>query len=148
MCGPLLPHIEINNDKPISTPDYIEWLNSQPRSSVLYVAMGSVFSFSSSQIDEMVAGLLVGGTVHSSIVEDWKVGWSLRNELRGNKLITREVIAKTVHKFMDINGSDRRELNERSKQFQQILKGAAAKGGSSEANLDAFIKDITQCHAH
>ncbi|KAK1588892.1 hypothetical protein Q3G72_028324 [Acer saccharum] len=147
MCGPLLPHFEINNDKPTSTPDYIEWLNSQPRSSVLYVAMGSVFSLSSSQIDEMVAGLLSSG-VRYLWVGHWKVGWSLRNELRGNKLITREVIAKTVHKFMDINGSDCRELNERSKQFQQILKGAAAKGGSSDANLDAFIKDITQCHAH
>ncbi|KAK4856457.1 hypothetical protein QYF36_017732 [Acer negundo] len=34
-CGPLIPHFEINNDNPTSTPDYIEWLNSQPRSSVL-----------------------------------------------------------------------------------------------------------------
>ncbi|KAK1588264.1 hypothetical protein Q3G72_021454 [Acer saccharum] len=129
--------------------------------------MGSVFSLSSAQIDEMVAGLISSGVLylwggrentsrlkevcsggmglvvpwcdqmrvlrHSSIggflthsglsstfeagfsgvpmlssdqfpnsklvVEDWKVGWSLSNELRGNKLITREAIAKTVHKF-------------------------------------------------
>ncbi|KAK1577517.1 hypothetical protein Q3G72_022424 [Acer saccharum] len=84
------------------------------------------------------------------VVEDWKVGWRLRELGVGNGMITsREAIAKTVHKFMDINGSERRELTERSKRFQEIVKGAtSSKGGSSDANLDAFIKDITQGHAH
>ncbi|KAK2638269.1 hypothetical protein Ddye_026064 [Dipteronia dyeriana] len=85
------------------------------------------------------------------VVEDWKVGWRLRKELGvGNQLITsREAIAKTLHMFMDISGSERRELSERSKRFQEIVKGATStKGGSSDANLDAFIKAITQGHAH
>ncbi|KAK3198141.1 hypothetical protein Dsin_021556 [Dipteronia sinensis] len=222
-CGPLIPYF----DQPSTeTPhDYIEWLNSQPINSVLYVSMGSSFSLSSAQTDEMAAGLISSGVRflwvgrknslrlkeacsgyelglvvqwcdqlsvlgHSSVggflthngfsstleagfsgvpmltfpiagdqflisklvVEDWKVGWRLREELGvGNEsLITsREAIAKTVHKFMDINGSERRELSERSKRFQEIVKGAtSAKGGSSDASLDAFIKDITQGHAH
>ncbi|TXG74456.1 hypothetical protein EZV62_003035 [Acer yangbiense] len=218
--GPLIPYFELNNNKPTSTPDYIEWLSSQPRSSVLYVAMGSIASLSSDQTDEMAAGLRSSGVrylwvgrentsrlkelcgelglvvpwcdqmrvlSHSSVggflthcglssiieggfsgvpmltfpiagdqfpngklvVEDWKVGWRLKKDLLGgNKLITREAITETVHKFMDINGSERGELTERSKEFQQILKGAAAKGGSSDANLEAFIKDITQAHTH
>ncbi|KAK3198168.1 hypothetical protein Dsin_021583 [Dipteronia sinensis] len=221
-CGPLIPYF----DQPSTeTPhDYIEWLNSQPTNSVLYVAMGSSFSLSSAQTDEMAAGLISSGVRflwvgrensfrlkeacsghelglvvpwcdqmrvlrHSSVggflthsglsstleagflgvpmlsfplasdqfvnsklvVEDWKVGWRLRKELGvGNKLITsREAIAKTVHRFMDINGSERRELTERSKRFQEIVKGAtSSKGGSSDANIDAFIRDITQGHAH
>ncbi|KAK3218834.1 hypothetical protein Dsin_012804 [Dipteronia sinensis] len=220
-CGPLIPYF----DQPSTEPhDYIEWLNSQPTNSVLYVSMGSSFSLSSAQTDEMAAGLISSGVRflwvgrensfrlkeacnghelglvvpwcdqmrvlrHSSVggflthnglssiteagflgvpmlcfplssdqflnsklvVEDWKVGWRLRKELGvGNKFITsREAIAKTVHKFMDINGSERRELTERSKRFQETIKGAtSSKGGSSDANLDAFIKDINQGHAH
>ncbi|KAK3197870.1 hypothetical protein Dsin_021285 [Dipteronia sinensis] len=220
-CGPLIPYF----DQPSTeTPhDYIEWLNSQPTNSVLYISMGSCCSLSSAQTDEMVAGLISSGVRflwvarddsfrlkeacsghelglvvpwcdqmrvlrHSSVggflthsglssafeagflgvpmlsfplagdqflntklvVEDWKVGWRLRKELGvGNEsLITSgEAIAKTVQKFMDINGSERRELSERSKRFQEILKGATSKGGSSDANLDAFIKDISQGHA-
>ena len=219
--GPLIPYF----DQPSTeTPhDYIEWLNSQPTNSVLYVSMGSSYSLSSAQTDEMAAGLISSGVRflwvgrensfrlkeacsghelglvvpwcdqmrvlrHSSVggflthsglsstfeagffgvpmlsfplagdqfpnsklvVEDWKVGWRLRELGVGNGMITsREAIAKTVHKFMDINGSERRELSERSKRFQEIVKGAtSSKGGSSDANLDAFIKDITQGHAH
>ncbi|KAK2643153.1 hypothetical protein Ddye_024916 [Dipteronia dyeriana] len=59
--GPLIPYFELNNNKPTSTPDYIEWLNSQPRSSVLYVAMGSIVSLSSDQTNEMAAGLRSSG---------------------------------------------------------------------------------------
>jgi UDP:flavonoid glycosyltransferase YjiC (YdhE family) len=38
-------------------PGYIEWLNSQPKGSVLYVSMGSFLSVSSSQLNEIVAGV-------------------------------------------------------------------------------------------
>ncbi|KAH7550522.1 hypothetical protein JRO89_XS13G0208800 [Xanthoceras sorbifolium] len=218
--GPLIPFFELNNNKTTaSTPDYIQWLDSQPASSVLYIAMGSIVSISSAQMDEMVAGfkssgarfLWVGrgntsrlkdgcgdqGMVvpwcdqlrvlgHPSVggylthgglssileasisgvpmltfpiagdqfpncklvVEDWKVGWRLRTVVGADKLITREAIAKTVKKFMDMNDSERKELTKTAKQLQETIKGAAAKGGSSDANLDAFLKDITQDHAH
>ncbi|KAL5751605.1 hypothetical protein ACOSQ2_022112 [Xanthoceras sorbifolium] len=63
--GPLIPYYELDcksstngNDQ---EPHYIEWLNSQPTSSVLYISMGSLFSISSAQIDEMVAGLKISG---------------------------------------------------------------------------------------
>ncbi|KAL9371248.1 hypothetical protein Peur_036388 [Populus x canadensis] len=38
-------------------PGFIEWLNSQPKGSVLYVSMGSFLSVSSSQLNEIVAGV-------------------------------------------------------------------------------------------
>jgi UDP:flavonoid glycosyltransferase YjiC (YdhE family) len=38
-------------------PGYIEWLNSQPKGSVLYVSMGSFLSVSSSQLNEIVVGV-------------------------------------------------------------------------------------------
>ncbi|KAH7550524.1 hypothetical protein JRO89_XS13G0209100 [Xanthoceras sorbifolium] len=217
--GPLIPYFEFNNNKTTATPDYIEWLDSQPTSSVLYIAMGSIVSISSAQMDEMVAGFKSSGArflwvgrgntsrlkdgcgdqgmvvpwcdqlrvlSHPSVggylthgglssileasisgvpmltfpiagdqfpncklvVEDWKVGWRLRTVVGADKLITREAIAKTVQKFMDMNDRERKELTKTAKQLQETIKGAAAKGGSSDANLDAFLKDITHGHAN
>ncbi|KAK2638270.1 hypothetical protein Ddye_026065 [Dipteronia dyeriana] len=55
-CGPLIPYF----DQPSTeTPhDYVEWLNAQPTNSVLYVSMGSSYSLSTAQTDEMAAGLI------------------------------------------------------------------------------------------
>lgn len=59
--GPTIPYyINLkNNPKPNTTNSYIEWLDSQPIGSVLYIAQGSFFSVSSAQIDEIVAALFV-----------------------------------------------------------------------------------------
>ncbi|GAB2286079.1 hypothetical protein Dimus_020503 [Dionaea muscipula] len=58
--GPMLPYHSL--DKP-HDPDqnYFHWLDSQPKSSVLYVSMGSFLSVSSAQIDEIVAGIRDSG---------------------------------------------------------------------------------------
>ncbi|KAK0601739.1 hypothetical protein LWI29_026980 [Acer saccharum] len=87
-------------------------------------------------------------TISKQIVEDWKIGWRLNKDIRGEHLVTGEEIAKTIHTFMDINSSEREELVKRAKQVEDIFQGATAKGGSSDTNLDAFIKDITQGQAH
>lgn len=60
--GPCIPFFTLDNtNNDIEQPPYIAWLNSQPRNSVLYVSLGSVISVSSSQIDELVAGLQESG---------------------------------------------------------------------------------------
>ncbi|KAJ6692272.1 UDP-GLUCOSYLTRANSFERASE FAMILY PROTEIN [Salix purpurea] len=60
--GPPIPYLDPkDNSSVISSnhdiPDYIEWLNSQRKGSVLYVSMGSFLSVSSSQLNEIVAGV-------------------------------------------------------------------------------------------
>jgi hypothetical protein len=57
--GPLIPRFEAN-DHP-SGVDHLQWLDSQPCSSVLYISMGSFLSFSSAQMDEIAAGLRESG---------------------------------------------------------------------------------------
>ncbi|KZV16327.1 anthocyanidin 3-O-glucoside 5-O-glucosyltransferase 1-like [Dorcoceras hygrometricum] len=42
----------------LSENDYIEWLNSKPRSSVIYISFGSMFALSRMQMEEMAKGLL------------------------------------------------------------------------------------------
>ncbi|RHN56621.1 putative crocetin glucosyltransferase [Medicago truncatula] len=57
--GPTIPYFInlTNNPKPNTTNSYIEWLDSQPTGSVLYIAQGSFFSASSEQIDEIANAL-------------------------------------------------------------------------------------------
>ncbi|KAL5753581.1 hypothetical protein ACOSP7_021801 [Xanthoceras sorbifolium] len=63
--GPLIPYNDLDCKSSSNVYDqehhYIEWLDSQPASSVLYISMGSLFSMSSAQMDEMVAGLKISG---------------------------------------------------------------------------------------
>ncbi|KAL8129871.1 hypothetical protein V2J09_019026 [Rumex salicifolius] len=54
--GPMIPYINL----PIAVSDshsYIKWLDSQPSRSVLYVSMGSFLSASTTQTDEIIAGV-------------------------------------------------------------------------------------------
>ncbi|CAK9164157.1 unnamed protein product [Ilex paraguariensis] len=59
--GPAIPYFEFgDNRSPItghSEPDYMKWLDVQPRGSVLYISQGSFLSVSSAQLDEIVAGI-------------------------------------------------------------------------------------------
>uniref|UniRef100_A0A2K1Z4G7 Uncharacterized protein n=1 Tax=Populus trichocarpa TaxID=3694 RepID=A0A2K1Z4G7_POPTR len=166
-------------------PGYIDWLNSQPKGSVLYVSMGSFLSVSSSQLNEIVAGVHNSGVRflgvsrgettlfkddcgdmgqvvprcdqlrvlrhpaidRKIIVEDWEIGWRVKRELGSENLVTREEIAKLVKSFMDAENSEVKEIRKRAKELQETCSAAIAKGGSSDTNLDSFIRDISQGQA-
>ncbi|GAB2282078.1 hypothetical protein Dimus_016635 [Dionaea muscipula] len=58
--GPAIPYSKLSTTtttSPDPEPDYIQWLNSHPRRSVLYVSLGSYLSTSPTQTDELAAGL-------------------------------------------------------------------------------------------
>lgn len=59
--GPLIPfqHISVGYDD--SEPDYIQWLDKQPESSVLYISQGSFLSASEAQVEEIVDGVRESG---------------------------------------------------------------------------------------
>ncbi|KAK9124616.1 hypothetical protein Sjap_014218 [Stephania japonica] len=68
--GPLIPHNALANATTHSTTncntkndhvDYFKWLDSYPRSSVLYVSLGSFLSVSKEQMDEIIAGVHESG---------------------------------------------------------------------------------------
>ncbi|KAF6143006.1 hypothetical protein GIB67_041074 [Kingdonia uniflora] len=58
--GPLIPHTDLA-ETPSNAPNYMQWLDSQPRKSVLYVSLGSFLSVSSEQLEEIVAGVRSSG---------------------------------------------------------------------------------------
>ncbi|XP_061359943.1 UDP-glycosyltransferase 87A1-like [Gastrolobium bilobum] len=51
-------HSEVNNDDNL---DYLNWLDSQPARSVLYISFGSFLSVSSAQMNEIVSALNTSG---------------------------------------------------------------------------------------
>ncbi|MBA0774590.1 hypothetical protein Gotri_009791 [Gossypium trilobum] len=187
--GPSIPYLDLK--QPCSTtslngPDYLQWLDLQPRGSVLYVSLGSFLSVSAAQMDEIVAGLRV--LCHSSvggfwthcgfnstleavyagvpmltfpifmdqnpnskqIVEDWKVGWRVKKNKvgEGEHLVSREEIAELVRRFLDFESMEQMEMRQRAGKVGETCQTAIAKGGSTDINLDAFIKDISERHHH
>ncbi|PSR95036.1 UDP-glycosyltransferase [Actinidia chinensis var. chinensis] len=55
--GPAIPYFKLeDNDN-----NYVQWLNSQPKSSVLYISQGSFLSISKAQMDEIIAGVKNSG---------------------------------------------------------------------------------------
>lgn len=221
--GPSIPYFKIKDNSSVigsnhNVPGYIEWLNSQPEGSVLYISMGSFLSVSSSQMDEIVAGVhnsgvrflwvsrgettpfkdgggnmglavpwcdqirvlchsAVGGfwthcgwnstleavfagvpmltspifwdqiTNRKLIVEDWQIGWRVKREEGSEILVTREEISKLVKSFMDVENIEVKAMRKRAKELQETCRGAIAKGGSSDTNLESFIRDISQGQA-
>ncbi|XP_062013498.1 UDP-glycosyltransferase 87A1-like [Rosa rugosa] len=214
--GPSIPHFELSETAHDNELNYLHWLDSQPKSSVMYISLGSFLSVSDAQMDEIIAGVKNSGVrflwvvrgdasklkdgvgdmglvvpwcdqlrvlCHSSIggfwshcgwnstqeavyaglpvltcpifwdqipngkqiVEDWKIGYRVKKKkVRGGDLVTREEIAELVQRFMDVESNEGKEMRKRAKQLQETCQGAIAKGGSSDSNLDAFIKDISQ----
>lgn len=79
------------------------------------------------------------------IVEDWKVGWRVRNEVKSDRLIGKEEIAGIVRKFMGLDGDHEMSgLRERARELKQICQRAIASGGSSETDMEAFLGHISQ----
>ncbi|KAI3919446.1 hypothetical protein MKW98_030157 [Papaver atlanticum] len=89
------------------------------------------------------------------IVDDLKVGMKVVKEFGAKVLVKRDEVAKIVKKFMNINeeteedvNNEAKEMRRRSSGLKEMCRRALAKGGSSDTNLNAFIKDILHFHGY
>ncbi|XP_031275695.1 UDP-glycosyltransferase 87A1-like [Pistacia vera] len=82
------------------------------------------------------------------IVEGWRVGWRGRGRVVGDdqSLVSGQEICERVKRFMDEENVEVQNLRKRGREVREICHRARANGGSSDKNLDAFIKDISQNH--
>ncbi|PKI66582.1 hypothetical protein CRG98_013026 [Punica granatum] len=83
--------------------------------------------------------------IHNSkqIVKDWKIGFRVKKKSGSGDVIMREEIAGLVKKLMDPESEEGREVRRRVKELQQCCAKAIARGsGSSDIDLDAFVRDI------
>ena len=222
--GPAIPYLEQKRDQHSNNnnnnePNYFQWLNSQPKGSVLYVSLGSFLSVSGAQMDEIAAGLRdsgvrflwvaraeaprleqacggsglvlpwcdqlrvlshpsVGGfwthcgwnstleaafagvpmlafplfldqvPSRSQIVEEWGIGMGIESReavVNGGGLMGREEVGDVVKRFMDSESVEGKEMRERGRELGDDCRRATARGGSSDTNLNAFIRDIMKC---
>ncbi|KAL1205222.1 UDP-glycosyltransferase 87A2 [Cardamine amara subsp. amara] len=77
------------------------------------------------------------------IVDDWRVGMRIERTKKTDLLIGREEIKEVVKRFMDRESEEVKEMRRRACDLSEISRGAVAGNGSSNVNIDAFIRDIT-----
>ncbi|OIW04392.1 hypothetical protein TanjilG_32584 [Lupinus angustifolius] len=78
------------------------------------------------------------------IVEDWKVGWRVKEDVKVDSLVKKAEIVSIVNKFMDLDSDIVREIRERVKKLKQICEHAIVDGGSAATDLNAFVRDTMQ----
>lgn len=49
-----------------------------------------------------------------------------------------------MNRFMDRESEEGKEMRKRACDLGKICRGAVARSGSSDVNIDTFIKDITK----
>ncbi|XP_042513946.1 UDP-glycosyltransferase 87A1-like [Macadamia integrifolia] len=74
------------------------------------------------------------------IVEDWKIGLRVKEEIGVENVVGRDKIARVVQRLMD--GDEGIDLRERAKELQRSCQGAIEKDGSTFTNLHAFMGDL------
>ncbi|KAK6163689.1 hypothetical protein DH2020_000553 [Rehmannia glutinosa] len=82
-------------------------------------------------------------TIRKHIVEDWKIGWDAKRDVRSGELLRSRQIAEIVKKFMDLESVERIEIARRAKELQEVTRRAISDGGSSKVNLSSFLSDIS-----
>ncbi|KAL5715906.1 7-deoxyloganetin glucosyltransferase [Ranunculus cassubicifolius] len=75
------------------------------------------------------------------IVEDWKIGMIVKKVAK-DILVGRKDISKIVQRFMDLDGTESKEMRINARVIKERCRQALSKGGSSEVNLDAFVSDF------
>ena len=65
--------------------------------------------------------------------------------VNGGGLMGREEVGDVVKRFMDSESVEGKEMRERGRELGDDCRRATARGGSSDTNLNAFIRDIMKC---
>ncbi|CAF1699604.1 UDP-glycosyltransferase 87A2 [Brassica napus] len=78
------------------------------------------------------------------IVEDWRVGIRIERRKKAEVLIGRDEVKEVVKRLMDRESEDGKEIRRRACDLSEICRGAVEEMGSSNANIDHFIRGIKQ----
>ncbi|KAL9224534.1 hypothetical protein vseg_000559 [Gypsophila vaccaria] len=77
------------------------------------------------------------------VVEDWEIGWRLRDKIEKDVLVNRENVSELVKKLMDFNCDERIKLDEKCKEFKKVVWDAIGEDSSAERNVGQFLRDIS-----
>ncbi|KAF7816163.1 UDP-glycosyltransferase 87A1-like [Senna tora] len=77
------------------------------------------------------------------IVEDWKVGWRVKEDVRIDSLVRKDEIVKLLNKFMDLENDQVRDMRKRVKEYQHSCQREIAHGRSFQ-DINSFVREITK----
>ncbi|KAK3039075.1 hypothetical protein RJ639_028526 [Escallonia herrerae] len=118
------PILDINSDKRADDDAVLDWLDDQPKSSVLFLCFGSRGSFDGDQVKEIAYALERSG--HRFL-------WTAEAVV-----LTAEVIESGIKKLMDSDGEIRKKVEE----MKERSRMAVAEGGASYVSLGRFIEEV------
>ncbi|XP_071705558.1 UDP-glycosyltransferase 75C1-like [Rutidosis leptorrhynchoides] len=166
-----LPIGPLDEKDAYGTPDesYVNWLNTKPKKSVVYVSFGSVARLSSDQAEEMAIGLLNSGRPFLWVIRDEEeatklskihelkkqgmiVQWCCQVEVLGHEAIgcfvtscgwnsTLEALAAGVHMVAYPQWSDQ---GTNAKMIEDVWK-VGVRVGKKEGNVVVEGKEIERC---
>ncbi|XP_054793820.1 UDP-glycosyltransferase 87A1-like [Prosopis cineraria] len=75
------------------------------------------------------------------VAEEWKNGWKVGGE-RSENFVTKGEILKVLKMVMEVESEEGKKIREKAKELKALFRGAISKGGSSDMNMEAFVKDM------
>ncbi|KAL6853524.1 hypothetical protein ACP4OV_019553 [Aristida adscensionis] len=76
------------------------------------------------------------------IVEEWKIGLSLREWTSKDGLIGREDVARAAKRLMSADEAETKEIRRRALEWKEASRRAVDKGGSSYCNLSSLLEMV------
>nr|GMD85397.1 cinnamate beta-D-glucosyltransferase-like [Ipomoea batatas] len=112
----------------------IEWLDSKPVSSVVYISSGSIALPSQEQVNEIAQALIKARVCFL---------WIMKSQAKGvfeNRTISCDEIEKGLTQVM--SGLKAGEIKENALKWKKKAEEAVADGGSSDRNIEQFVNEI------
>lgn len=80
------------------------------------------------------------------IVNEWGNGMRVKDSAT-ETVVGRKAISMTLQRFMNLEGDESKEMRRKASLLKETCRQALSDGGSSGANLNAFVSDILRCHS-
>nr|GMD70237.1 crocetin glucosyltransferase, chloroplastic-like [Ipomoea batatas] len=146
--GPLVPSAYLDGKDPSDTSfggdlleksdDYVEWLDSQPKGSVIYVAFGSYSDLPNAMMEEIGQGLIQSKMTFLWLIQDvWKIGMRVKANEEG--IVEACELKRCIGCVMGEEGA---ELRKNAMKWRELAKSSMKEYGSSNLNLKAYVNDV------
>ncbi|KAM7266034.1 hypothetical protein ACFE04_003717 [Oxalis oulophora] len=133
--------------------DCIDWLNTKPTSSVVYISFGSIVYLKQEQLEELAHGLLNSGVSFLWVirppapdsdavylVDVFKIGVRMSRGYAEDKIITRDEVERCL--IEATVGGKAEEMKHNAVKWKEAAETAVAEGGSSDRNIQDFVDEV------
>lgn len=76
------------------------------------------------------------------IVEEWKVGWRVKEDVEVDTLVSKHHIVRLLKKFVDLGCEEGRGMRKRAAELKHVCQRAIQNGGSAQNDINAFVREI------